>query len=242
MPAPVTPNPGGAPARAQRRAFTLVELLAVLAVIGLLAAILLALILRVRESARLATCLGRQRELGAAFQLHVNDQRGWLPRPRPIPQGRWPFHVAPYLGSWRIVYDEEGQVAGVTPDTGFYETPVFRDPANDFIPTNAAAGTFGCNVALEERRVRWAELSAPGNFPVLATSQGDVGGGLRLVGSGPSPKATTLGYKGTTHISGPAPNYGRKAVFLFADWHVEARDVCGASVWPWNDPQSFTVR
>lgn len=242
MPEPTIQQPGTARVRAVRRAFTLVELLASLAIIGLLAAILFATLSRVRESARQTTCIGRLRELGNVFQLYVNDHRGALPRPRQLSTSRWPLHVASYIGPYQTLYDQNGEVTGVTGQGEIYGTPVLRDPANEYNPTNAAGGTFGCNAALETRQVRWAELSKPGTFPVLASSQGDVGGGLRLVDTGPSPKALELGYTGATHISGPAPNYGRKAMFLFADWHVEARDVCDPVAWPWNDPQAFAVR
>jgi prepilin-type processing-associated H-X9-DG protein len=86
--------------------------------------------------------------------------------------------------------------------------------------------------------VQITRLSRPSHFPVLATSQRDdtVKGGLRLTSGGPSPKAADFGYAGATEDTGPAPTYGRRAVFLFADWHVQARDVCDANAWPWNDP------
>ena len=57
-------------------AFTLIELLTVIAIIGILAAILIPTIGSVRESARNATCKTRIRQWSTAFMLYANENRG----------------------------------------------------------------------------------------------------------------------------------------------------------------------
>lgn len=57
-------------------AFTLIELLTVLAIIGILAAIIIPTVSAVRETARNATCKSRIRQWGMAFTLYANDNRG----------------------------------------------------------------------------------------------------------------------------------------------------------------------
>lgn len=229
-------------------AFTLVEMLVAIAIIGILATILVPVIGSTRESARLATCTNRLRELGIAFQLYAQENSGQLPYPRSIPGSRWPFHVASYLGSpYQTRYDSTGQVNGITSSANIYENPIIRDPANQFNPANAAEGTFAFNVKLDADHHRSGpvyitDLSTPRTFPVLSTSEGNgMRGGLLLESLGPSARAAALGYTGVTHRNGPAPNYGRHAVFLFADWHVQAVDVCDSGRWPWNDPQAFSI-
>ena len=62
-----------------RRAFTLVELLVVLAVIAALSALSVPVYSRVVQSSRAAACMSNLRQLGAAVQLYVNDHNMVMP-------------------------------------------------------------------------------------------------------------------------------------------------------------------
>ncbi|MEZ0215901.1 MAG: type II secretion system protein [Rariglobus sp.] len=55
------------------------ELLTVIAIIGVLAAILIPTVGRVRESAKSSTCTNNLRQVGIAIQGYVNDNKGSLP-------------------------------------------------------------------------------------------------------------------------------------------------------------------
>lgn len=59
---------------------TFVEVLVVLAIIGVLLALLLPALARARASGRKVDCAARMREMGRAFNLYANDNRGFVPR------------------------------------------------------------------------------------------------------------------------------------------------------------------
>ena len=60
-------------------AFTLIELLVVIAIIGVLAALLLPVLGRAKESGRAAACLSNLHQIGLALQLYVQDNNNRLP-------------------------------------------------------------------------------------------------------------------------------------------------------------------
>lgn len=63
--------------------FTLVELLVVIAVVGILAAILLPSLARAREAARRSTCQNNLRQFGLAFAMYAGESNGDFPPPAP---------------------------------------------------------------------------------------------------------------------------------------------------------------
>ncbi len=62
-----------------RRAFTLIELMVVVAVIGLLVAILLPALSKARAQGRLAVCATNLRQIGVAMRVYINGHRDRLP-------------------------------------------------------------------------------------------------------------------------------------------------------------------
>jgi len=74
----VDPTP---PPRAhRRRAFTLLELLVVIAVIGILAGVLLPSLARAKGRAQRLDCLSRMKQWSVAFRTYADDHDGWIPR------------------------------------------------------------------------------------------------------------------------------------------------------------------
>lgn len=70
-----TPGKGGL-------AFTLVEMLVVIAIIGILAALIFPALGRAREAAKGVACLSNLRQVGVALQLYVQDNNNRLPAMR----------------------------------------------------------------------------------------------------------------------------------------------------------------
>jgi prepilin-type N-terminal cleavage/methylation domain-containing protein len=121
-------------ARKSVRAFTLVELLVVIAIIGILIALLLPAIQAAREAARRAQCGNNLRQLGVAFQTHLDAVRifptaggptheflpsfaGGKPQLAPYQHAGWGYQILPYIeetATWR------GGNATTDPERGLY--------------------------------------------------------------------------------------------------------------------------
>src|SRR6188472_1794273 len=89
-----------------KRAFTLVEVLVVIAIIGILVALLLPAIQAARESARRSQCMNNLKQMGLAVQLHV-DSRKLLPTGRNATDQKsvsWAYYLLPYLEE-KNIYD-----------------------------------------------------------------------------------------------------------------------------------------
>ncbi|MDR1281117.1 MAG: prepilin-type N-terminal cleavage/methylation domain-containing protein [Opitutaceae bacterium] len=85
------------------RAFTLIELLTVIAIIGILAAIIIPTVGRVRETAQSAKCSSQLRQIANAGILYGHDNRDLLPgyywfRPDPGKPGGMHGGIASFLG------------------------------------------------------------------------------------------------------------------------------------------------
>lgn len=64
--------------RHHRPGFTLIELLVVLGIIGLLLALLMPALARVRAQAESVTCMSNLRQVGTLLQIYSNQNRGWV--------------------------------------------------------------------------------------------------------------------------------------------------------------------
>ncbi|RRJ96170.1 DUF1559 domain-containing protein [Opitutaceae bacterium TAV4] len=89
------------------RAFTLVELLTVIAIIGILAAIIIPVTIRARDAARNVKCKGNLRALCLAANLYMNET-GTFPPTTLNGTGSWHQRLNPYLTG--RVSTEKGEV------------------------------------------------------------------------------------------------------------------------------------
>jgi general secretion pathway protein G len=107
-------------------AFTLVELLTVIAIIGLLAAIMIPVAGKVRETARQAVCLSNLRQLGNACLLFENDNKllpaAWSPWGNSGPDNSWWYHISPYVIGRQI--EKDWNKVNPMLSTGVFRCPV----------------------------------------------------------------------------------------------------------------------
>jgi len=114
------------------RAFTLTELIVIIAIVAILIALLLPVLSRARSSSQTVSCLSNLRQIMMAFQLYAGDNRQELPDPAATGQS-WESLLRPYLSprevyhckadgglfenlrssyDWRDTFDPDTTVAG----------------------------------------------------------------------------------------------------------------------------------
>jgi prepilin-type N-terminal cleavage/methylation domain-containing protein/prepilin-type processing-associated H-X9-DG protein len=110
----VVSTPAPRPARSRSaQAFTLVELLVVIGIIGLLISILLPTLSGARETAAATKSLSNLRQIGMGLSMYVNDNKGYYPRhssiegettkaPSPKPRTRWIDDIYPYMQNTEV--------------------------------------------------------------------------------------------------------------------------------------------
>jgi prepilin-type N-terminal cleavage/methylation domain-containing protein/prepilin-type processing-associated H-X9-DG protein len=124
---------------ANRRGFSLIELLVVVAIIALLMSILLPSLSQAREQAKQVKCLSHQKPIGIAMFGYFADQRDWFPfekRNEVIPGEIWPAMHGFYYGG----HPGRQDFAGSEQWWGYVQEP-FRDtpagrPFNQYLYPN----------------------------------------------------------------------------------------------------------
>ena len=127
------------------KAFTLIELLTVIAIIGVLAGIMIPVVSKVRSAAKASACVSNLREMGRAFLLYANDNKNYLPKAvgnsADWPDTYWMYQLHPYIGRNRTL-DSMGQRSLI------YDG-VFRCPGNEKFDLASsdwqAWGSYGMN-------------------------------------------------------------------------------------------------
>ncbi len=116
--------------------FTLAELLVVVLIIAIVAAIMFPVLIKAKEYARISQCLSNLREIGGGLQMYLNEYDDCFPAAVPWgpPQycdeyfGQKTFQelVSPYVRN-KIIQDEDGK---------FVSAGVFRCPSDKGMPAS----------------------------------------------------------------------------------------------------------
>lgn len=208
-------TPRDCSALAQPKAFTLVELLTVIAIIGILAAIIIPTVGKVRAAARSAQCLSNLRELGVGFKLFAEDHRGRLVFNTwdPTPGGNdWRDNLSHYLNrgrTWR---------------SGDMPLEPFNCPASETRDRAHFSRTY--HYANDGRNFRdKVPPSDARNMPVFLSAVRDPSLVILAVDGWIPTNANVIPREiGSGIVARVAPRHGGRANVLYLDFHVASVD------------------
>lgn len=222
----------------RRRAFTLVEMLVVIGIISLLAAILLPTLFNVRVRAKFTACLNNQRQIGVAIQQYSNaDKKGLMPTWITLLLST-PSQKNPFLSDPRVFVcpndPSEGREGGRPNDLRDKTagTPISQflnaDKDNTSGGTNDEDGGVNCSYLFEfnGEECDW--------FPLEPQDMDEVENGVwNPIKEGPTLaeqivswyEAKMVHVKGSKRLDPPEPAYHGYVPVLRCFWHVEWPDL-----------------
>lgn len=222
-------------ARPHTAAFTLVELLTVIAIIGILAALAITGFGKVRSSARQSGCLSNLRQIGVAWQLYLGDHKGLFPTFSTYEMYYWGGGEATWKPGLKpedrplYPYLSDAKTFQCPSDVDEGDRPAFyKSSGNSYVMANSAQRGLLTRPEAKNRVAisgYYSQLQQPART-IMVFEQ--------------TVRASEPGYKSSPNASWNRSNWHNNDVsnILMADGHVETfqRTFLDAHVHPLNPP------
>jgi prepilin-type N-terminal cleavage/methylation domain-containing protein/prepilin-type processing-associated H-X9-DG protein len=221
----------------KRRAFTLIELLIVIAIIAILLTILAPALQKAKEAAKQVMCMTNQRGLSSAWVMYADDNKGRLCSPRPgggaDPKDRecaWIYWEAgwPWPNQW-------------TPDD--WDMSITQGVLWPY--TGQTRGIYRCPAGELDEQITYAGFASMGwKVPMYRYQDGDI---YQKISSIPMPDERavyideglltsdfySVHYSAEMWIDQPPNRHNEGVTMSFADAH--------AKYWRWQDPRTIEM-
>lgn len=212
--------------REAARGFTLIELLTVIAIVGILAAIIIPVVGKVRQTALRSECVSNLRQIGNATTLYAQDNKGYYPRAFTVINNQqifWRELVVrggylgkPNVGMTTIYAQDQWRPTHFTYLTckAHRQAVPIENPAHEWLrPTYSMNGSLA-DGQVAAWRPRIENIASPSR--------------LAYVGDGPAPSGSFGVEMNPAFWSGwskPDASRAHKGIanILFFDGHIEAR-------------------
>lgn len=154
-----------------QQGFTLIEILVVLAIIGLLAGLLFPVFSSARDSARTTSCASNLKQIGQAITLYVQDNNQRYPLAAQPLNCTWVDTIYPYAKSTKIFSCPSAEYGEYVPGCGPSEPIPGGDPAaqygyngsydmvNPFIQVNSVTDSNGGTTSTYDIPIKGISLS-----------------------------------------------------------------------------------
>lgn len=213
--------PGSPPARFGRSAFTLIELLTVIALVGILVTIVVPISGNVRAAARATTCVSNLRQVGSAFNLYASEHQQRFPAPQnPITDELWYEALQPYVGTHVDLDPMDREKLNAV-----FLCPAWKQNAAEWAGSEFDIG-YAMSTALSgqaaiNQAIRIEQIESPSQTvlvaenPALTTPYFPATDGLEL------DSVVPLFFETPGNLPQGTGRHGRRANYLYADGHVK---------------------
>ena len=204
-----------------RRAFTLIEILVVIAIIGILAAILFPVFARAREQARKTSCLSNLKQIGLGLAQYTQDYDERFPLGQSYVAGvvdlYWMELLDPYVKSTQI-----------------YACPSLSDGAVRVVGTKTWPLAYGCNLTLMQSNNASALASLNNASETILISEKSANDWPAYPSSG----SISPAWLPAVDARRVDPRHSGGSNFVFGDghakWLTSGRDVAPKDLWSGN--------